>query len=98
MLDPKAQTLWLRAAERAARRDRALAHVGFYAGLRIGEWSPLNVDDVRMSARKGHPVVRYGRGAAAGRFRSTPYTARRSKAGWRSESNWPGAKENLASS
>jgi site-specific recombinase XerD len=95
-LDPKAQMRWLRAAERAPRRDRALAHVGFYAGLRIGEIVALNVDDVRMSARKGHLVVRYGKG---GRYREVPLhpVLRTTLQGWLEErANWPGAKENLA--
>jgi site-specific recombinase XerD len=34
-------------------RDRALALVPFYAGTRIAETVALDVDDVRLSARKG---------------------------------------------
>jgi integrase len=65
-LDKRAQLRWLRAAEQASPRDRALALVGFYAGLRIGEAVAL---DLGISARKGHLVVRYGKG---GRYREVP--------------------------
>lgn len=68
-LDQRAQLRWLRAAEQAPPRDRALALVGFYAGLRIGETVALDLGDIRMSARKGHLVVRYGKG---GRYREVP--------------------------
>lgn len=68
-LDHRDQLRWLRAAEHAAPRDKALAHVGFYGGLRIAEIVGLDLDDVRKSARKGHLVVRYGKG---GRYREVP--------------------------
>jgi integrase len=68
-LDHRDQLRWLRAAEHAAPRDRALAHVGFYGGLRIAEIVALDLDDIRKSARKGHLVVRYGKG---GRYREVP--------------------------
>lgn len=50
-------------------QDKALAQVGFYAGLRIAEIVGLDLDDIRMSARKGHLVVRLGKG---GRYREVP--------------------------
>ena len=68
-LDHRDQLRWLRAAEHATPRDKALAHVGFYGGLRIAEIVALDLDDVRKSARKGHLVVRYGKG---GRYREVP--------------------------
>jgi site-specific recombinase XerD len=68
-LDQRSQLRWLRAAEQASPSDHALALVGFYAGLRIGETVALDLGDIRMSARKGHLVVRYGKG---GRYREVP--------------------------
>lgn len=45
---------WLRAANAApSARDRALVLTPFYAGARIAEVVRLDVDDVRLSARKG---------------------------------------------
>jgi site-specific recombinase XerD len=53
-LDKRATLRWLRAVEACtAPRDRALAAVPFYAGARIAETVALDVDDVRLSARKG---------------------------------------------
>lgn len=68
-LSKKAQVRWLRAAEQASPRDRAIALTGFYAGLRIGEIVALDKGDLRTSARKGHLVVRYGKG---GHYREVP--------------------------
>src|SRR5512132_2501986 len=61
-LDHKAQLRYLRAVQaRSSPRDRALALVPFYAGARIAETVALDVDDVRLSARKG--ILRiYGKG------------------------------------
>ena len=45
---------FLRAVERArSPRDRALALTPFYAGTRLAETVALDLDDVRLSARKG---------------------------------------------
>jgi integrase/recombinase XerC len=41
----------------------------FYAGTRGGETVALDLDDVHMSARKGHLIVRYGKG---GKYREVP--------------------------
>jgi len=68
-LSKKAQFRWLRAAERASPQDRAIALAGFYAGLRIAEIVALDLDDIHTSARKGHLVIRYGKG---GRCREVP--------------------------
>ncbi len=91
-LDDKAQTRWLRACEQASARDAALALVGFYAGLRIGEIVALNLDDIRISARKGHLIVRYGKG---GRYREVPLhpTLRTALDRWlAARVNWPGVE------
>lgn len=68
-LDQRAQLRRLRAAENTNPRDRALALTGFCAGLRIGESVALDTTDLRLSARKGHLTVRYGKG---GRYREIP--------------------------
>lgn len=68
-LSKKAQLRWLRAAEQASPRDRAIALAGFYAGLRIAEIVALDLTDLRISARKGHLIVRYGKG---GHYREVP--------------------------
>jgi site-specific recombinase XerD len=53
-LGPKAQIRYLRAVQAGgSARDRALALVPFYAGTRIAETVTLDLDDVRLSARKG---------------------------------------------
>jgi site-specific recombinase XerD len=68
-LDDNAQVRWLRAIEAWPHpRDRLLALLPFYAGLRIGDAVALDVADVRMSARKGVLIV-YGKG---GKIREVP--------------------------
>jgi len=72
------QVEFLRAVERCpSTRDRALAHLLFYTGLRIGECAALNIDDVPISERKGLVIVRQGKGDA---YREVPLNkeARRS--------------------
>jgi len=72
-LEPAAQVAFLRAVERSrSARDRAIAHLLFYTGLRIGECAALDVDDVALSARKGQVVVRRGKGGA---YREVPLNA-----------------------
>jgi len=71
-LDEKAQIRWLRAIEAWPHaRDRLLAKLPFYAGLRIGDAVALDLDDVRMSARKGFFRV-FGKG---GKVREVPIHA-----------------------
>ncbi|PZS35065.1 MAG: integrase [Pseudonocardiales bacterium] len=61
-LDPRAALRWLRAVQaHPAARDRVLALLPFYAGLRIAEAVALDVDDVGLSARKGSLRV-HGKG------------------------------------
>lgn len=56
------QKRFLRAAERSPSiRDKAIASLLFYTGLRIGECAALNQDDVLISARKGTVIVRQGK-------------------------------------
>jgi site-specific recombinase XerD len=53
-LEHKPALRWLRAIQsHPATRDRVLALLPFYAGLRIAETVRLDLDDVRLSARKG---------------------------------------------
>ena len=68
-LDEHDQARLLRAAGRAPLRDRAIAFTAYYAGTRIIEISRLDVDDVRLPARGGDLIVRYGRN---GGFREVP--------------------------
>jgi hypothetical protein len=68
-LDGNTQVRWLRAVEAWPRsRDRLLALLPFYGGLRIGDAVALDLADVRMSARKGVLIV-YGKG---GKIREVP--------------------------
>jgi site-specific recombinase XerD len=62
----------LRMAERASARDRAIVVVLLYTGLRLAELVALDVEDVRISARKGLLVVRSGKGDA---YREVPLNA-----------------------
>jgi site-specific recombinase XerD len=57
-LEPEEQVRFLRAVERSTSvRDRAIALLLFYTGLRIGEAAALNLDDAPVSARKGKVIV-----------------------------------------
>lgn len=69
-LTPKEQKDFLRAIERCKRpRDRAIATLLFYTGIRIGECKDLNEDDVLFTERKGILKVRNGKGGA---YREVP--------------------------
>jgi len=53
-LSTRAAARFLREAQKCpSPRDRAIALVPFYAGTRIAEITGLDIDDVRISARKG---------------------------------------------
>jgi site-specific recombinase XerD len=95
-LSDRARTRWLRAAQRADERGKALAYIGYYAGVRGGEAVALDLGDVRISARKGVLVVRYGTGGA---YRAVPLHPhlRTALDEWITErATWPGAKDNQA--
>lgn len=69
-LNPEEQKAFLRAVERCPSiRDRAVALLLFFTGLRVGECSALDVEDVVTSARKGKVIVRSGKGDA---YREVP--------------------------
>lgn len=62
-LEVEEQRVFLRAVERCpSARDRAMATVFFYTGLRLSELSALEVGDVSVSARRGRLRVRSGKG------------------------------------
>lgn len=64
-LSSEEQKRFLRAVERCiSPRDKAIAKILFYAGLRIGELAKLDVEDLAISARKGRVIVRSGKGDA----------------------------------
>ena len=64
------QRAFLRAVERcASARDRAIATLFFYTGLRLSELAALEVTDVSVSARRGRLRVRSGKGDA---YREAP--------------------------
>jgi integrase/recombinase XerC len=53
-LEPRAATRYVRAVEACqSARDRLMALLPLYAGLRVSEVAGLDVDDITMSARKG---------------------------------------------
>jgi len=62
----------LRIGERTKARDRAIVVVLLYTGLRLAELVALDVDDVKLSARKGVVIVRSGKGDA---YREVPLNA-----------------------
>jgi site-specific recombinase XerD len=72
-LKSEEQKAFLRAVERTPSvRDQAIARLLFYTGVRLGECAALNVDDVRVSARKGLVIVRSGKGDT---YREVPLNA-----------------------
>ena len=65
---------YLRAVEQSTSpRNRAIALLPYYAGLRIGEVVGLDVDDVRLSARKGQLRI-LGKGREAAKLAPSPST------------------------
>ena len=82
---------FLRAVERArSPRDRALALTPFYAGTRIAETVALDLDDLRLSARKG--ILRVcGKGEKTREIPLHP-KLRDALTAWLEErQHWPGA-------
>jgi integrase/recombinase XerC len=69
-LEEAEQRTFLRIVEASpSARDRAMAMVFFYAGLRLSELAALDTDDVAVSARRGRLQVRTGKGDA---YREVP--------------------------
>jgi integrase/recombinase XerC len=91
-LSQRDQLRYLRAVQASpSPRDQALALTPFYAGARISEIVGLDVDDVRLSARKGTLRI-YGKGE---RVRDIPIhpQLRTALAVWLDERpGWPGAQ------
>ena len=72
-LEPEDAKRFLRAVERCTSvRDRAIALLLFYTGLRISECAALQLADVRLSSRKGLVIVRMGKGNT---YREVPLNA-----------------------
>jgi site-specific recombinase XerD len=72
-LDARDSVRWLRAVERwLSPRDRVVALLPYYAGLRLGEVVALDLDDVQLSARKGLITVRAGKNR---KYREVPVHA-----------------------
>lgn len=89
-LDSRAAIRFLREARKCpSPRDRAVALVPFYAGTRIAEIVGLDVDDVRLSARKG--ILRIlGKGEKVREIPIHP-DLRAALSAWIDErSDWPG--------
>jgi integrase/recombinase XerC len=64
------QRAFLRFAEAdPSPRDRAIATVFFYAGLRLSELGALDMTDIAVSARRGRVKIREGKGDA---YREVP--------------------------
>jgi integrase/recombinase XerC len=95
-LNTRAQTRYLRAVHASpSPRDQALALMPFYAGTRIGETVALDVDDVRLSARKGSLRI-FGKGERAREVPIHPQL-RAALTGWLGERpDWPGAADSPA--
>lgn len=81
-LTPDEQRDFLRAVERSTSvRDRAIAVLLFYTGIRIGECENLNLSDVQVSDRKGLVIIRSGKRDT---YREIPLNteARRTQQAW----------------
>jgi site-specific recombinase XerD len=90
---------FLRAVEQEPSvRDRLVALLPYFAGLRDSEVVRLDVDDVRLSARKGELRV-LGKGSDGGKHRTLPVHAELCAAlqAWLGErSSWPAAGDTAA--
>ncbi|MFI7225205.1 tyrosine-type recombinase/integrase [Nonomuraea angiospora] len=82
----------------ASPRDKAIALLPYYAGLRISEVVGLDLTDVRLSARKGELRIR-GKGRDAGKIRLLPVhpDLRQALADWlATRTGWKGAGTHTA--
>lgn len=99
-LDEDEQRRFLRAVQRhPSARDRAVALVLLYAGLRADELAQLYVQDVPISTRRGKVIVRAGKGHDGGTYREVQFhrAARDALRAWLDErANWPGAEATSA--
>jgi site-specific recombinase XerD len=95
-LGKRATLRWLRAVEACpSPRDRALAGIPLYAGARIGEVVRMDLDDVRLSARKG-TLRLLGKGQRP-RTLQVHAQLRADLRQWLDERpTWPGAEDNPA--
>lgn len=72
-LKPEEQKALLRAIERtSSARDKSITQLLFYTAIRLGECVALDLDDVRVSARKGVVIIRSGKGDT---YREVPLNA-----------------------
>jgi site-specific recombinase XerD len=72
-LNLEEQKALLRAIERTSSvRDKAVVQLLFYTAIRLGECAALNLDDVRISARRGVVIIRSGKGDT---YREVPLNA-----------------------
>ncbi len=72
-LKPEDQKALLRAIERTPSvRDRAIVYLLLYTAARLGECAALDLDDVRVSSRKGVVIIRSGKGDT---YREVPLNA-----------------------
>ena len=72
-LGRKEQKLFLRGVAACRRtKDRAVALLMYYTGIRIGECTALDLDDVYVGGRKNRVIVRSGKGD---RYREIPLNA-----------------------
>jgi site-specific recombinase XerC len=81
----------------AQPRDRVIALLRFYAGLRLSELVAMDLADIQLSARKGLVIVRSGKGR---KYREIPAhaTLRDNLAIWIKDErpDWVGADTNPA--
>lgn len=95
-LDEDEQRRFLRSVQRhPSARDRGVALVLLYAGLRADELAQLDADDVPISTRRGKVIVRAGKGRDGGTYREVQLhrAARDALRTWLDErSDWPGAE------
>lgn len=95
-MDGNAEIRWLRAVESWPHaRDRAMALLPFYAGLRIGDIVALDIDDVRLSARKGTLRV-FGKGSKPREVPVHPTLGTLLQTWLAERAGWPGADRERA--
>ncbi|MEO3812263.1 site-specific integrase [Sphaerisporangium sp. B11E5] len=98
-LDARRARRYVAHVQRAASpRDKALALLPYYAGLRLSEVVGLDLADVRLSARGGELRIR-GEGRDAGKIRLLPVhpDLHQALAGWlRARAGWKGAGTHAA--